>query len=60
LEEVQQSYPVNPLRDCCDPGKCTAFRALEKPRKAPCFWLARYFDWSMVGVGKMSVTKTRM
>jgi len=26
LDEVQQSNPVNPLEDCCDPGKMHSFQ----------------------------------
>jgi hypothetical protein len=30
LEELQQSYPVDPPEDCCGPEKCTASMALEE------------------------------
>ncbi len=37
LDEVQQSYPVNLLEDCCDPGKMHRFQgpagALEESNK---------------------------
>ncbi len=31
LDEVQQSYPVDSLEDCSDPGQCTVSRAVKEP-----------------------------